>query len=92
MQQTFDHLLGLPTSVALALLKAAGILDVQVVLTAAPQRKNPTEADALRNASAEQPGYVSTRVISVQDDGRKLIVSRFLIASTQLASSYTISG
>ena len=78
MQQTFEHLLGLPTQTALAILKAAGILTVEVVPTAAPPRKNPTPADALRSEQGEAEGYASTRVVAVKDEGRTLVVSRFL--------------
>jgi len=78
MQQTFEHLLGLPASVALAILASAGILNVDVVLTAAPLRRNPSPEDALRTDEGERSGYASTRVVAVEDDGRRLIVSRFL--------------
>lgn len=78
MQQTFEHLLGLPTAAALAILHASGITDVAVVATAALPRRAPSPADALRTPQGEARGYASTRVIAVQDDGRTLIVSRFL--------------
>ena len=78
MQQTFEHLLGLPASAALAVLAASGIVNVDVVMTAAPQRRTPTPEDALRSDEGERSGYASTRVVAVEDDGRKLIVSRFL--------------
>ena len=35
-------------------------------------------ADALRTPEGEAQGYASTRVVAVEDDGRTLIVSRFL--------------
>lgn len=69
MQQTFEHLLGLPAAAAVAILAASGITNVEVVPTAAPPRKH---------AAAREEGYGSTRVVAVEDDGRKLIVSRFL--------------
>ena len=78
MQQTFEHLLGLPAAAAIALLAACGITDVEVVPTAAPPRKNPSPEDARRSAPGERAGYASTRVVAVEDDGRRLIVSRFL--------------
>ena len=34
--------------------------------------------DALRTPEGEAQGYASTRVVAVEDDGRTLIVSRFL--------------
>lgn len=79
MQNTFEHLLGLPTPTALALLSAAGIMDVAVVPTAAPPRRNPDAHDELRSEQGEQSGYAQTRVVAVKDDGRTLIVSRFLV-------------
>ena len=78
MQQTFEHLLGLPATAALAILTSNGIRDVDVVLTAAPPRRQPFPEDALRSDEGEQKGYASTRVVEVRDDGRTLIVSRFL--------------
>ncbi len=78
MQQTFEHLLGLSAETALALLGAAGIRDVQVILTAAPPRHKPTPEDSLRTPQGEAQGYASTRVVAVHDDGRTLYVSRFL--------------
>lgn len=78
MQQTFEHLLGLPASAALGILHASGILNVDVVLTAAPQRKTPSPEDERRSAEGEANGYASTRVVAVEEDGRRLIVSRFL--------------
>ena len=78
MQQTFEHLLGLPASAALAILAASGITGVDVVPTAAPPRRNPSPEDALRTDEGERQGYASTRVVAVEDDGRRLIVSRFL--------------
>ena len=78
MQHTFEHLLGLNADTALAILKAAGIRDVQVIATAAPPRKNPSQTDALRSAQGEAEGYASTRVVAVEGDGRVLVVSRFL--------------
>ena len=78
MPQTFEHLLGLQAETALAILRSAGIAEVRVVLTAAPPRRNPTPQDALRSPQGEIGGYASTRVVAVQDDGRTLLVSRFL--------------
>ncbi len=78
MQQTFEHLLGLPAQAALAILHASGIVNVDVVPTAAPPRKKPYPEDALRSPEGEKQGYASTRVVAVEDDGRRLIVSRFL--------------
>ena len=78
MQLTFEHLLGLPTSTALALLSASGITQVEVVPTAAPARRVPLPEDALRTDQGEALGYASTRVVAVEEDGRRLIVSRFL--------------
>jgi len=78
MPQTFEHLLGLTTEVALTLLTAAGVLNVQVVPTSAPPRRNPGLRDELRSDAGEAQGYASTRVVAVRDDGRRLIVSRFL--------------
>ena len=86
MQQTFEHLLGLPTQTALALLTAAGIHEVQVVPTAAPPRRNPGPQDAQRSDKGEEEGYASTRVVSVRDDGHTLIVSRFLVDSPLLGN------
>ena len=80
MQLTFEHLLGLPASAAVAILNASGIMDVEVVPTAAPPRKY---TDEHRSEAGEQEGYASTRVVAVADDGRKLIVSRFLTATPQ---------
>ena len=78
MQQTFEHLLGLPASAALAILAASGITGMDVVPTAAPPRRNPSPEDALRTDEGERQGYASTRVVAVENDGRRLIVSRFL--------------
>ena len=78
MQYTFEHLLGLKAETALAILRASGIEDVQVVATAAPPRKNPSRIDALRSEQGEAEGYASTRVVAVEGDGRVLVVSRFL--------------
>ena len=78
MQQTFEHLLGLPASAAVTILASYGIVNVDVVLTAAPERRNPSPEDALRSDEGERSGYASTRVVAVEDDGRRLIVSRFL--------------
>ena len=80
MQTTFEHLLGLPTPAAVAILNASGITDIEVVPTAAPARKTPDER---RTERGEQEGYASTRVVAVADDGRKLIVSRFLTGAPQ---------
>ncbi len=78
MQVTFEHLLGLPASAAVAILASYGITNVDVVVTAAPQRRQPSAEDQLRSDAGERSGYASTRVVAVEDDGRKLIVSRFL--------------
>lgn len=78
MQQTFEHLLGLNAETALALLRASGIVGVQVVPTAAPPRKNPSAMDALRSPEGEAQGFASTRVVAVHDEGHTLIVSRFI--------------
>ncbi len=78
MQQTFEHLLGLPASAALGILASYGITAVEVVPTSAPARRNPSPEDALRTEEGEQRGYASTRVVAVEDDGHRLIVSRFL--------------
>ena len=78
MQQTFEHLLGLPVTAAIAILASCGITNVDVVLTAAPPRRSPSPEDALRSDEGERAGYASTRVVAVEDDGRRLIVSRFL--------------
>ena len=79
MQQTFEHLLGLPTPAALAILSASGILNVGLVLTAAPPKKQPGPDELLRSEEGERQGYASTRVVAVEEDGRRLIVSRFLV-------------
>ncbi len=79
MQQTFEHLLGLPTPAALAILASSGIIGVDVVPTAAPPKRNPGGDELLRSDAGEQAGYASTRVIAVEEDGRRLIVSRFLV-------------
>lgn len=78
MRRTFDHLLGLPTPAALGVLASCGILDVEVVPTAAPPRQKPYPEDAFRTPEGEEQGYASTRVIRVEEDGRRLIVARFL--------------
>ena len=78
MQQTFEHLLGLPATAALAILASYGITQVDVVATAAPPRRSPSPEDALRSDEGERAGYASTRVVAVENDGRRLIVSRFL--------------
>ena len=79
MQQTFEHLLGLPTQAALAILAASGIMGVDVVPTAAPPKRQPGPDELLRSEEGEQQGYASTRVVAVEEDGRRLIVSRFLV-------------
>ena len=79
MRLTFEHLLGLPTETALAILHSSGIADVEVVPTAAPPRRNPFPEEAFRTPEGESRGYASTRVVSVEEDGRRLIVSRFLV-------------
>lgn len=86
MQQTFEHLLGLNAETALALLRASGIVEVQVVPTAAPPRKNPSTVDALRSPEGETQGFVSTRVVAVHDEGHTLIVSRFLTGDPRPAA------
>ena len=78
MRRTFDNLLGLPTPAALAVLAASGITNVDVVPTAAPPRQKSYPEDAFRTPQGEAEGYASTRVIAVEEDGRRLIVSRFL--------------
>ncbi|MDD5899035.1 MAG: hypothetical protein PUD63_00920 [Clostridia bacterium] len=55
-----------------------GILNVEIVPTAAPPRRSPSPEDALRTDEGERMGYASTRVVAVENDGRRLIVSRFL--------------
>ena len=75
MQLTFEHLLGLPCGVALAILSSCGITGVEVVPTAAPPRARPDER---RSDEGERAGYAETRVVAVEADGRRLIVSRFL--------------
>ena len=79
MQQTFEHLLGLPTQAALAILAASGIMGVDVVPTAAPPKRQPGPDELLRSEEGEVQGYASTRVVAVEEDGRRLIVSRFLV-------------
>ena len=79
MRLTFEHLLGLPAEAALAVLHASGIMDVEVVPTAAPPRRKPLPEDDRRTERGEAEGYASTRVVAVEDDGRRLIVSRFLV-------------
>ena len=86
MQQTFEHLLGLPTAAALGVLAASGITDVEVVPTAAPPRRKPLPEDAFRTEQGEAEGYASTRVVAVEEDGHRLIVSRFLVALRQSPS------
>ncbi len=78
MQQTFEHLLGLPSAAAVSILASYGILNVEIVPTAAPPRRSPSPEDALRTDEGERMGYASTRVVAVENDGRRLIVSRFL--------------
>lgn len=78
MQNMYHRLLGLPADIAVSELAFSGITDVQVVFTSAPPRKNPSSDDELRSNSGELNGCASTRVIAVQNDGHKLIVSRFL--------------
>ena len=79
MQQTFEHLLGLPTQAALAILAASGIMGVDVVPTAAPPKRQPGPDELLRSDEGEAQGYASTRVVAVEEDGRRLVVSRFLV-------------
>ena len=79
MRQTFEHLLGLPTQAALAILAASGIMGVDVVPTAAPPKRQPGPDELLRSDEGEAKGYASTRVVAVEEDGRRLIVSRFLV-------------
>ncbi len=87
MQQTFEHLLGLPAPAALAILRSCGISEVEVVPTSAPPRRQTAPEDALRSERGERDGYASTRVVAVQDDGRRLIVSRFLTGAPRERSS-----
>jgi len=87
MQQTFEHLLGLPTQAALAILAASGITGVDVVPTAAPPKRQPGPDELLRSDAGEEQGYASTRVVAVKEDGRRLIVSRFLVAVRKDASN-----
>lgn len=79
MQSTFEYLLGLPAETALTLLRANGICDTEVVLTSAPVHRETPESRLRDDPEAEKNGYVSTRVVSVRDDGRKLYVARFLV-------------
>ena len=79
MQQTFEHLLGLPAQAALAILASSGITGVEVVPTQAPPKRNPGPDELLRSDAGESQGYASTRVVAVEEDGRRLIVSRFLV-------------
>ena len=60
------------------ILASYGITQVDVVATAAPPRRSPSPEDALRSDEGERAGYASTRVVAVENDGRRLIVSRFL--------------
>ena len=78
MQHTFEHLLGLPVTAALAILAASGITDAEVVPTAAPAHREPTAEDALRSEAGEAAGLAGARVVAVREDGHRLIVSRFL--------------
>ena len=87
MNKPFEHLLGLSTQTALALLHAVGIMDVRVIPSAAPPRKQPTASDALRTDGGEAEGYASTRVVAVRDDGKTLLVSRFLVDSPSLRTA-----
>ena len=79
MQQTFEHLLGLPAQAALAILTSSGITGVEVVPTQAPPKRNPGPDELLRSDAGESQGYASTRVVAVEEDGLRLIVSRFLV-------------
>ena len=56
MRLTFEHLLGLPAEAALAILHSSGILDVEVVPTAAPPRRHPVPEDRYRTAEGEAAG------------------------------------
>ena len=44
MRLTFEHLLGLPAEAALAILHASGIMNVEVVPTAAPPRRRASRS------------------------------------------------
>ncbi|MEG0491976.1 MAG: hypothetical protein RSB06_01385 [Clostridia bacterium] len=89
MQNTFEHLLGLPTSAAVAILAAAGVTNVEVVPTAAPPRKYASADEERRSAAGEALGYASTRVVAVENDGQRLIVSRFLTGAPKQAQAPT---
>ena len=56
MRLTFEHLLGLPAEAALAILHASGIMDVEVVPTAAPPRRHPVPEDQYRTEEGEAAG------------------------------------
>ena len=89
MRLTFEHLLGLPAEAALAVLHASGIMDVEVVPTAAPPRRHPVSEDQYRTEEGEAAGYASTRVVAVEEDGRRLIVSRFFSSCQTNCSKYS---
>ena len=78
MQHTFAHVLGLPTSAALAILSESGITEVSVQTTQAPAHHKPSQKEQLRSQEGERLGYAQTRVVAVKDEGKTLIVSRFL--------------
>jgi hypothetical protein len=52
---------------------------VEVVPTQAPPKRQPGPDELLRSDAGESRGYASTRVVAVEEDGRRLIVSRFLV-------------
>ena len=52
MKKTFEHLLGLSARDALALLKGAGIFDVRVIYTSAPQSPRPAFGGDAESRSA----------------------------------------
>ena len=54
-------------------------MGVDVVPTAAPPKRQPGPDELLRSDEGEAQGYASTRVVAVEEDGRRLIVSRFLV-------------
>ena len=84
MRLTFEHLLGLPAEAALAILHASGIMDVEVVPTAAPPRRHPVPEDQYRTEEGEAAGYASTRVVAVEEDGRWHLTPRGFLVSNQV--------
>ena len=81
MRQTFDHLLGLSLEDALTLLRSYGLSEPEVLWTSAPPPKQP-------RAETPQDAARSVRVISVLDDGARLIVSRFQTADPRERSTH----